>query len=242
MSQNIDEIKKILESIPEHFKILESRTDLSIHKDFIKLTEKLSSQEFNENELINESEKLFNNSTLNDLKIELVIKLGFSGIVKSYKILERFHNECDKELKTWAVLALQESYILLENQLTDSNSGYISTGLGGKNNCLRFFFVIFSKTCNPFNIIEKKLINTEFEITSKELDSEVELINFHNDYSCLTILISMDVAPDTIIMNSINKCNELGEFIIPHYFVTNVEIPSQKEISGIIKEMRMDIK
>ena len=52
----------------------------------------------------------------------------------------------------------------------------------------------------------------------------------------------MDVAPDTIIMGSIDKCNELGKFIVPHYFITNVEIPSPKEISDIIKEMRKDIK
>jgi len=206
------------------------------------LSEKLSLQEYNEKELIDESKKLFSDTTPNDLKIELLVKLGCSGIVESYRILEEFYNSCDKELKTWSALALQESHILLESKLTDSNSGFVSTGLGGKDNCLRFFVVIFSMTYKPFSIAEKKLINIEFGVISKKLNSNIETINFYDDYSCLTILIPMDVAPDTLIMKGINKCNELGEFIVPHYFVTNVEIPSKKEISDIVKEMRKDIE
>jgi len=242
MSGDIEEIKKIIESIPEHFHILESETDWNIHSDFITLTEKLSSQEYVEKELIDESKKLFSDTISNDLKIELLVRLGCSGIVESYRILEKFYADCDTELKTWGALALQESWILLESKLTDTNSGFISSGLGGKDNCLRFFFVIFSTTCKPFNSTERKLINMEFELISKEFNSNIETIDFHEDYSCLTILISMDVAPDTVIMSGIHKCNELGKFIVPHYFVTNVEIPSKKEISDIIKEMRKDIK
>ena len=178
----------------------------------------------------------------NDFKIELLIKLGFFGTVESYRILERFFTNCDNELKTWSALALQKSCILLESHLTESNSGFISTGLGGKDNYLRFYYAIFTKTCKPFSKTERKLINIEFEIISKELKSKIETIDFQEDYSCLTILIPMDIAPDTVIMNGIHKCNELGDFIVPHYFVTNVEIPSKNEILEIIKEMRKDIK
>jgi DNA mismatch repair ATPase MutS len=242
MRQDIEEIKKILESIPEHFHILESKTDWDIHNDYIKLIEKFSSQEYNEKELINKSKKLFLDTTPSNIKIELLVKLGCFGTVKSYRILEKFYNNCDKELKTWSALALQKSYILLESHLTDSNSGFISTGLGGKDNCLRFFYVIFSTTCKPFNITEKKIINLEFEEICKKINSKIETIDFQEDYSCLMILIPMDVPPDTFIMNGINKCNELGEFIVPHYFVTNVDIPSKKEIIEIIDEMRKDIK
>lgn len=242
MSGDFEEIKIIIESIPEHFHLLESETDWSIHSNFITLTEKLSSQEYAEKELINESKKLFSDTIPNDLKIELLVKLGCSGLAKSYRILEKFYSDCDTELKTWAALALQESRILLESKLTDTNSGFISSGLGGKDNCLRFFFVILSTTCKPFNSTERKLINMEFELISKKFNSNVEKIDFYEDYSCLTILISINVAPDTVIMNGIHKCNELGKFIVPHYFVTNVEIPSKKEISDIIKEIREDIK
>src|SRR5680860_8708 len=118
MKEDIEEIKKILESIPDHFHILESKTDWNIHIDFIELTEKLSLQEHSEKELIEESKKLFSDTTPNDLKIELLVKLGGSGIIESYRILERFYNSYDEELKTWSALALKESYILLESKLT----------------------------------------------------------------------------------------------------------------------------
>ncbi len=241
MRQSIDDIKMILESIPEYFHILESKTDWNIHNDYIRLTEKLYTKKYNENELIHECEKLFQDKIPIDLKKELLIRLAHLETVESYRILEKFYNNCDNELKTWAALALQECYMSLENYLMDSNSGFISTGLGGKDNNLRFFFVIFTTTSEPFTELQKKLICDEFELICKKSNSELEKIDFDEDYSCLTILMPMDIAPDTIIMDGINICNELGDFIIPHYFVTNVEIPSKEEILRIIKEMRIDI-
>ncbi|MDC0584115.1 hypothetical protein OAO55_00100 [Bacteroidales bacterium] len=242
MRKDLEEIRKILESIPEHFQILESETDWNIHSDFIQLTEKLALQSYDEKELIDESKKLYSNSTPKDLKIELLVKLGCSGLVESYRILKEFYNNCEDNFKTWCALALQESHILLESKLTDNSSGFISTGLGGKDNCLRFFFVIFSRSGKPFSIAQRKLINIEFEVVGKELNSNIESIDFHDDCACLTLLIPLDVAPDTIIMRGIQNCNELGEFIVLHYFVTNVEIPSMKEISDIVREMRKDIE
>ena len=242
MRTDIEEIRKIIESIPENFHILQNKTDWSIHADFINLTEKLTIEKYEESKLINESQKLFSDKTSNDSKKELLVRLGCSGAVKSYKILEKFYHNCNEELKSWAAIALQESYILLESKLTDNNSGFISTGLGGKDNCLRFFFVIISTTTESFNVTEKNVISLEFQEIGKKLNSKVENIDFHEDYSCLTVLIPMDVAPDTFIMSGIHKCRELDDFVLPHYFVTNLEIPTKSEILDIIKRIRKDLK
>ncbi len=48
----------------------------------------------------------------------------------------------------------------------------------------------------------------------------------------------MDVAVATFIETGIENCNELGNFVFEHYFVTNMNIPNKEEIEEIIKKVR----
>jgi len=82
--------------------------------------------------------------------------------------------------------------MLLENKMKVENIGMISTGLGGKGNKLRCFIILISKTRKPFSDTQKKIIKQEYDIVCKKLNSEVEKIDFQNDYAALTILTPMD--------------------------------------------------
>ena len=60
-------------------------------------------------------------------------------------------------------------------------------------------------------------------------------INFSGKFIGLIVLVPLDVAIGTVIETGINKCNELGNFVFEHYYVTNGKIPELSEIDGIIK-------
>jgi len=45
----------------------------------------------------------------------------------------------------------------------------------------------------------------------------------------------MDIAVGSLIETGIIKCNELGNFVFEHYYVTNQGIPDESEIKEIIK-------
>ena len=48
----------------------------------------------------------------------------------------------------------------------------------------------------------------------------------------------MDVAIGNVIEKGIEKCNKTEEFVFPYYFVTNTNIPTEKEISEIIQKIK----
>ncbi len=236
-----EEIKHILNSIPENFHVIESGIDMILQEEYINVEKKLHNNLFEQRDLSKESEKLFNDSVPVDIKKELLVLLGHEGSIESYRQLEKFYNISEGQIKQWTTLAIQECRMFLESELGEEDIGFISTGMGGEKNRLRFLFVIFSVTCEPFDSTQKEIIKKEYEINCAEYNSLLEQVDFNEDYSTLTILIPMNIAPDTVLMNGLQKCNELGNFIVPHYFTTNVEVPTHEKIKKVINEIRADI-
>ena len=84
------------------------------------------------------------------------------------------------------------------------------------------------------------MIKSEFTLICKGLNSIVENIDSSDIFVGFTVLVPLDVAVGTLIESGINKCNELGEFVLEHYYVGNVNIPDQQEILEIIEIILKD--
>lgn len=234
------EIENFLQSIPEEFQILEKGIDMGIQREYIELENKIGFENNTDEEILVESEKIFEETTTNELKKHILLKLANIGSVESYRKIEKFYKTDNIELKAWAILALQECRILLENSLTDEGSCFISTGLGGKDNKLRFYFLVMPIDEKPFTDTQKKIIQNEYSILSKELESEVEQIDSADNYNGLTVLLPMDVAIGIYIEKGIERCNEYGNFVFKYYFITNEKIPTKEEILEYIELVKND--
>ena len=97
-------------------------------------------------------------------------------------------------MKEWALLSLRECRMFLESNLTEESKGFVSTGLGGKGNKLRYYFVIGSKDALPFSQRQKKIIEQEFASVCRKHSSLIEEIQIQKNYSLLKVLIPMDKA------------------------------------------------
>ena len=86
-------------------------------------------------------------------------------------------------MKDWTTLALQESKMLLESSLLDTKQLYISTGLGGKGESLRFFAAIINKTGTPFDSAQREIIEKEFDFQFRQQNGEIEEIEFNDKYA-----------------------------------------------------------
>lgn len=138
------------------------------------------------------------------------------------------------DIHKWAVLALQESRMLLESSLLDENQVFISTGLGGKGSKLRYFIVLLSNANKDFSDVQKKIIKSEFEFTLKKYDAEVEEINFAHNFSTILCLVPLKISIQNIFEEIIKECNQYGNFLKSNFIVTNVKILSVKEISEFL--------
>ena len=134
-------------------------------------------------------------------------------------------------------MALRESRMLLESDLLEEEKGFISTGLGGRENRLRYCFVIRSNDGAPFHQRQMNIIQEQFKRTCEELEAELESLSFQKNYLIANALISMDVAIGNFIERGIETCNKEEPCLKFHYYVTNVRPPTTKDIQEYLKEI-----
>ena len=224
------------------FILIDEPIDLSIQEEYFSFSETIDFDNVDYEEVLTESDKLFDKHTLIESKKRILILLAHLGTAESCKILEKYLKVSEGNLKDWALLSLKECRTFLESVLLQEEGGFISTGLGGKNNKLRYYFIVGSKGGLPFSETHRNTLKRGFETIGHKYRSEIEEINFEATYAMIGILIPMDVAVGEVIEEGINECNKMSEFLFPDYYVTNVKKPTHEEISKYLEEIRHEEK
>ena len=238
MEDNHKEIKKILEHIPDTFDVLKEGIDMQIQKEYLDYSHSFEHGELTDKETLQLSSILFSPETSLTGKKKALTILAHVGTITAFRQIEKYCKNPDKDLRQWAALALGESRMLLESTLTDRNIGFISSGLGGIKNKLRYYFLVLPVKDRPFTLTQKNIIKNEINFVAKDLNCVVEVVDKNDNFVGLTVLVPMDLAVGTFIETGIKKCNELGDFVYEHYYVTNMEVPDKAEIEEIIKKVK----
>lgn len=239
MTDYPEEIKNFLENIPDTFDILEEGIDMETQKEYFDYSHTFEQGELSKEKTLQLSALLFSDETPPESKKKVMALLAHLGSITAYRELEKYHGNSDRELKQWAALALHECRMFLESELTEQDSVFISSGLGGAKNKMRFYFLLLSNIIDtPFTHSQQNIIQNELNLIANQLNCIVESLDFSGDSVGFTVLIPMDVAVATFIETGIENCNELGNFVFEHYYVTNMNIPNKEEIEEIIKKVR----
>lgn len=235
-TENIyDKIKEFLSSNPASINILEEQIDIDVQMKYFDCSRKYK-KDINTTEVFNSVTDLFHDDTEIEKKKKILAKLASIEEVKAYRYIESYIEERPDELKDWALLALQESKMLLESKILDENQVFISTGLGGKGHKLRYFVIIIGNQIEKFSNLQKKIIRQEFEISVKKNDGEVEDINFSGDLATVMAVIPLKRAVKAVFEEAIEECNTYGNFISIDFVITNVKKLSFEEINDFLKE------
>lgn len=232
-----DKLKEFLEhTTSEHFRILEEEIDIKLQMEYFEFSKKTKEHDW-ENPVLSEKNNLFDPSIADNQKKLLLVKLASVNNVEAYRAIEKFCIEANESLKNWAKLALYESRMLLESKLLDQNQIFISTGLGGKADKLRYFFVLFPKNVN-FSELQKDIIEKEFTFHFDKNQSVLEELSFFNNYATLMALIPIQSSIKDILVNSLQECNQFGDFIKDSFIVTNVKRLDEAEITEIANKQQ----
>ena len=239
MKDQIEELQKFLESIPDKIDIMEEGIKLSTQKEYIEhscsfdrgeLTEELT-----EEETIVLGNFLFDENKPLEGKKKILSLLAHLGTIEAFRQIEKYKNHPDNKLKEWTALALHECKMFLEGSLLDESTGYVLSGMGGADNRLRCYYMVLPSSGRPFTKIQKDIIRYEFLQVCKDLNSILESVDFSEASAGLIILVPLDVAFGTVVETGINKCNESGNFLLEDYYATNQNVPDQAEIEDIIR-------
>ena len=235
MIDNHKDIRDFLNNIPDQFVIMEEGINVQTQKEYIDYSHSFDRGELTQTETNNLGHFLFDFKATIESKKKVLTLLAHLGTINAFRQIEKYFKNPDKELRQWTVLALQECKMFLESTLTDQSIGFISSGLGGVLDKLRYYVLILPSSDKQFNATQKNTIKEELNIVAKDLKCIVESVDLSDTFVGVTVLVPMDVAVGTFIEDGIKKCNELEVCVCEHYYVTNQNIPDKAEIIDIIK-------
>lgn len=232
-----NKLKSLLTNTDGKYEILEEQIDINLQIEFFELVEELSKANKGLANINFEIEQLFNTETTIEEQKKILVKLSDNETPEAFRAIERFIASGNKKLKNWSALALQHCRINLESHLLDERKILISTGLGGKDDKLRYFIVC--KLNSNITHTQKKLVQTEFEISFKKNNSKIEKIQYFDKYFSVIGLIPIDTPVDEIIKKTISESNNYGGFIYDKYLVTNIKKLKIKEIENYFKNQEI---
>jgi hypothetical protein len=229
-----NKIQEVLGNLHGTFNILEEQIDINIQLDYFE-SSKETKKTIDIEETLKIKEDLFSNILSLNEKKTLMVRLACINKVEAFRILERYRQNPDPELKGWAALAMHESKMLLESSLLDENQVFISTGLGGKGTKLRYFIVFLAKKDVILSELQKKITSTEVDYLFKRYEAEIEEIKFFNDIASIKALIPIKVQLNEMFEEAIENCNQFGDFLQMNFIVTNVKELSFEEIKEVLE-------
>ncbi len=235
MKDKEKEIQSILANMSDNFDIMADGQDFQTQMEYMEQSHSFGYGELTEQETFKLGSMLTNKHIRIDGKKRALSILAHLGTVSAFRQIEQYSKNPDEELLQWTRLALRECRMFLENSLGDESNGLIITGMGGVGERLRYYFFVLPLMEQSFNILHKDIIRDEFTIVCQDFNSIIETFHYSDNYVGLTILMPMDVAIGKLIDTGIQKCNELGVFVLESYYVTNMEVPEESEIPDIIK-------
>ena len=229
-------IQRVLENLPDNFSILEEQIDIDIQVKYFELANRVRSKK-NAAKCFKNREELFLDDISDDRKREILLAIASIDDVKAFRTIEKFVGLAEGEIKQWAVLAFQESRMLIQSSLLDEQQVFISTGLGGKGQKLRYYVVFINKNQNIIlNKIQQKLLKDELIYELNQNKGEFETMDFSEGFSTVLVMLPLQSDLKRLFRSIIEECNQYGDFLDDDMIVTNVKVMSRNEILEMLKQ------
>ena len=238
---NYNNIQELLNNLPENFKILEETIDIDVQKEFFETAKDLEFKADPEGieELIDQLND--SNSNLEDKKRALQ-KLSLTDSVESFRAIEEYRKNPPIELKDWTILAMQQSQMIIQSSLLEEQQVFISTGLGGKMDKLRYFLIFPYTTKQKITSIQKNMLEKELNFVLDRNKGKLEEIEFQREYATAFALISLNTIASDLVKEVLNECNQLGSYLTDDVIITNIKKFNHEEILNIIKQYEQQDK
>jgi hypothetical protein len=153
--------------------------------------------------------------------------LAVSGNIEAYRMIESYSKEHQDE---WTMMSLVQAKITLESELSGEKKIFISTGLGGKKDKLRFTAFFKTDSLRPFLTYQRELIEKELRYTIEQCGGETEEVNIAENYCILLFLVDIGVDIKAMFGKAIRECNQYGNFLNNSYTITNVRLFTEEDI------------
>ena len=228
----LEELQYSMDSLRGNLHVLETNVSVEKQMEYFRFSEAVRSNFFGNHSLEEQMEVLNSDiSSPSEIKYALAF-LATSGDVKAYRAIEAYSATHADE---WTAMSLMQARITLESEFSDERQVFISTGLGGKDDRLRFYAFFKSTGGKIFTDYQIKLIEKEIPYCIKNYQGMIEELQIHDNYFTLLFLIHLQIDIKNMLEDAINECNQYGDFINKGFIITNVKVFSEEEIQYELK-------
>lgn len=229
-----EKIREIIGSTPAKLKVLEQQIDMDLQLEYYECSMRVR-EERSDEWAQEHMQHLREPAYPEEIKKEILARMASLVRVDSFRAIECYVHEAPESMISWAILALNECRMLLESKLMDENQVFISTGLGGKDEKLRYFVVLMTRSKVDLTESQKMVIRNEFEYILKKFDAVLEEADFSDYLATLTLLLPMNYSLKSVFRQAIDECNRYGDFLNDDFIVTNVRVLSFGEIKDFLE-------
>lgn len=236
MNPNDDLLKQIQGMLNKKsigLNILEAQIDVDKQVEYFDYVKKIK-EEYNEEENKVNHDDLFDPEKSIDEKKHALCLLAKQEDVSAFRTIEKYLEAPDEELKEWAQLAYNEGRMILESALLDESQIFISTGLGGKGQNLRYFVVLISNNGESLSNLHQNIIKKEFEFSLSKHKGELETLEFMDIYATITCIVPINVPLYQVLREAVDESNQIGDFLQENFIVTNVKKFTLQEIDEFV--------
>ncbi len=227
-------IQEAISSLPDNFSILEEQIDVELQMEYFNFRQNLQSG-YTQKKILQFQKDLSDPVVSLEAKKNILVILASQEKVKTFRAIEKYACNPDPELRQWSILALQESRMVIQSSLLDEQQVYISTGLGGKGQKLRYFVVFIGRENGvKYSLVQCKIIQTELEFALKKHNGTLEEISFHDNLAVTVLLFPVKADLQSVFIEVIRECNQYGDFVDPDIIITNVKTMSIDEIKDFV--------
>ncbi|MFO7880220.1 MAG: hypothetical protein ACQES0_09640 [Bacteroidota bacterium] len=236
-----EKLQQLLKEKRDNFRVMEKQVDIDVQMKYFDAAKDIKENLPDAETVLSEArEKLNDPDTDTEEKKRILSQLASLEDVKAFRMIEAWLENPDEELADWAYLAYQESLMLMESAFSDEEKVFISSGMGGKDNKLRYFVVfLHGELDSGFNESQKSLIKKELSYQFEKEDAELEENEFQKAYFMFSCLIPIKTNITTMFKKIIGEINQFGNILSDNFLVTNVKKLSVEEIDQFIdREMQ----
>lgn len=212
--------------------ILEEEIDVKTQMIYYRYSSLLRKYSKTGTSILDELDLLYDKNIDNKQKKKILAKAAGIDKAEIYKKIEHYVNHSDGEMHDWALLARYESQMLLQGSLLNEQQFFISTGLGGKGDKLRYFCAFTTKSGEPFDTTQKKVMRNEMKYALEDANGKLESMRFNKEICMAVLLLKLDIdcLPPDILNSFIKESNTYGNFISEYFLINNVKRHTASEI------------
>lgn len=217
-----EQLQELLGQLSGGFKVVEHGFNPDLVAYFQKTIEDLKEAPLEEE--VEVIQQLLETETDLDTQKKYIAQLAQLGSVPALRALEAYEKTASEELISWVRLSLTQCRIKVESELLDDPIGYITTGLGGKNNKIRYYMA--AKSTEPFTAGRVQFAYQEFRDVLKEWNAELESMENMGDYLLFRMLAPLNIIIPDMISEGIDRCG----FLDSQFWLSNMQKPTDEDL------------